>query len=86
MAKTTTIGTLFLEKIRMKTVRANYSESSYGQFDSEVHDDWLGKRYISGWVIDDDYFVASEDCPKFDPRDGSPLNYIEDENDDDKRW
>lgn len=61
----------------MKTVRANYSESHYGQFSSEVHDEVVGRSYINGWVIDDDYFVASEGCPKFDPRDGSPLTYTQ---------
>lgn len=35
------------------------------------------ENFIVGWIIDNEYFVASENCPKFDPRDGSPLTYIQ---------
>lgn len=60
----------------MKIIRETYAED-FGQFAVEIRDDNLGRSHILGWVIDNEYFVASENCPKFDPRDGSPLTYIQ---------
>lgn len=56
----------------MKTVRPTYTEE-YGQFMSDIYDEDIGRGTIVGWVIDEEYFVASRECPAFDPRDGSRL-------------
>ena len=60
----------------MKTIRQTYSEEYDGPFYSEIRDKNVGRGHIVGWITDDDYFIATDECPKFDPRDASPLTYI----------
>ena len=60
----------------MKNVRPNFTDE-HGQFYSEISDENTGRSFISGWVIEDDYFVATSECPKFDPRDGSALVMVD---------
>jgi len=60
----------------MKTIAETYSEHYDGPFYSEIRDDSIGRSHIVGWITNDHYFIATSECPKFDPRDGSPLTYI----------
>lgn len=59
----------------MKTVRAvNTKKYGHSYFDIvDEYNDMTGN--VAAWIIDNEYFVATRDCPRFDPRDGSPLQY-----------
>ena len=59
----------------MKTIRLVNSES-YPEQGYVVNDDEFMREFLNCYVIEDGYFVMSTDIPKFDPRDGSSLQYL----------
>jgi len=64
----------------MKTIRLVSSES-YPEQGYVIYDDEFIRDSLNCYVIEDGYFVMSTDVPKFDPRDGSSLQYLEKNND-----
>jgi len=60
----------------MKTIRLANSKS-HAEQGYVVYDDQFMRDSLNCYVIEDGYFVMSTDVPKFDPRDGSQLNYLE---------
>jgi len=64
----------------MKTIRLVSSES-YPEQGYVIYDDEFIRDSLNCYVIEDGYFVMSTDVPKFDPRNGLPLTYLEKNND-----
>lgn len=60
----------------MKTIRSVSSES-HAEQGYVVHDDEFMRDCLNCYVIEDGYFVMATDVPKFDPRDGYSLQYLE---------
>jgi hypothetical protein len=59
----------------VKTVRA-VNTNKHGHTHFDIVDEYNDKTgNVAGWIIDDEYFIATRDCPRFDPRDGSTLKY-----------
>lgn len=60
----------------MKTIRLANSDS-HAEQGYVVYDDQFMRESLNCYVTEDGYFVMSTDVPKFDPRNGLPLTYLE---------
>lgn len=60
----------------MKTIRLANSDS-HAEQGYVVYDNQFMRESLNCYVTDDGYFVMSKDVRKFDPRNGFPLTYLE---------